>query len=287
MTTLTEARPVTSVERTITTAQVPRGRALATLARRRLSLSAHTPREIVVPLMTPILFAVVIAPALAQTAHAVRGIDYQSFVAIGTTGLLIPLSCMFAGIGVIVDRQQGAQRDMLAAPVPRALMVFGNLGVALAVSALQLGALIVAAALRGAEFRTTLTGSLWFGVAALALAVTMYGAAEALANRISSQEEYVGAVPAIAIVPWFFAGALFPLSSLPGPLAAFAKVLPLTHALALMRYGLVDPRAVGLREIWGLHNPTVMAALSLLVVTAYAVVMTVVAVRVFRSRAVS
>src|SRR5881392_3763170 len=39
--------------------------AFVTLARRRFALSAHTPREIVVPLLTPILFADVIAPALA------------------------------------------------------------------------------------------------------------------------------------------------------------------------------------------------------------------------------
>ena len=41
----------------------------ATLARRRLALSASTPRELVVPLLTPVLFAVIIAPALAKLAH--------------------------------------------------------------------------------------------------------------------------------------------------------------------------------------------------------------------------
>jgi hypothetical protein len=38
--------------------------ALATLARRRAALTAHNPRQIAVPLLTPILFATVIAPAL-------------------------------------------------------------------------------------------------------------------------------------------------------------------------------------------------------------------------------
>ena len=98
----------------------------ATLARRRLALSARTPREIVVPLMTPILFSVVIAPALAKITGAVRGIDYMTFVAIGTVGLLVPINCMFAGIGVIVDRESGARRGLLAAPVPRSVIVFGN-----------------------------------------------------------------------------------------------------------------------------------------------------------------
>src|SRR5947199_9141261 len=130
----------------------------ATLARRRLALSARTPREIVVPLMTPILFSVVIAPALAKITGAVRGIDYMTFVAIGTVGLLVPINCMFAGIGVIVDRESGARRDLLAAPIHRSLMVAGNMAVALTISGLQLAALVVAAVLRGAEFRGATAG---------------------------------------------------------------------------------------------------------------------------------
>src|SRR4029079_1370974 len=44
-------------------ARPSRPAAWATLARRRISLSAHTPREILAPLATPLLFALVIAPA--------------------------------------------------------------------------------------------------------------------------------------------------------------------------------------------------------------------------------
>src|SRR5207244_6334437 len=119
-------------------------------------------REVVVPVMTPILFSVVIAPALAKVTGAVRGLDYMSFVAIGTNGLLVPISCMFAGIGVIVDRESGAQRDLLAAPIPRPLIVLGNLLVALLVSSFQLIALFIAAILRGADFHTSAGGVLWF-----------------------------------------------------------------------------------------------------------------------------
>ena len=256
-------------------------RALATLTRRRMLLSAHTPREIIVPLMTPVLFATVIAPALAQTAHAVNGIDYQSFVALGTVGLLVPLSCMFAGIGAIVDRQQGGQRDLLAAPAPRSFMVFGNLAVALFVSLLQLGALLVFASVRGAHFTASLSGAFWFAGASLALAVTMYAVAEIFATKLQTQEEYIGLVPAVAIVPWFLAGSLFPIRSLPAVLAAIAKVLPLTHALALMRYGLIDAHARGLHDIWGMSSTSTMAALSLLVVAVYAALLLALSVRVF------
>src|SRR5213083_2789971 len=104
---------------------------LATLAARRFQLSVRTPRELVVPLLTPVLFAVVIAPALKQALGGFRGggVDYEAFVALATVGLLLPLNMLFSGIGVIVDRENGARRELLAAPIPRALLVFGNLAV--------------------------------------------------------------------------------------------------------------------------------------------------------------
>jgi ABC-2 type transport system permease protein len=260
--------------------------AFATLSRRRFGLSAHTPREILVPLLTPILFADVIAPALAKSMHSAGGIDYLSYVAVGTIGLLVPLSCVLGGIGMIVDRESGAQRDLLAGPVPRSLMVLGNLSVAMAVSAFQVVALIIASVARGATFNHAATGIAWSVTAILGLAVSMHAMAEILAARIPKQEEYVGAAPAIALVPWFFAGSFFRISSMPIGLTWFARVLPVTHALALMRYGLVDRRGTGLYDIWGMHNTTAMAALSLAVVGVSALGMLAISVRVFTRTAV-
>jgi len=257
--------------------------ALGTLTRRRFAVSARTPREIVVPLVNPVLFALVIAPALNNVLGGFRpGLDYVSFVAIGTVGLLVPINTMFAGLGVIVDRDSGAQRELLTAPVPRGFLVFGNLAVALTTTILQVAALLGFALLRGATFVASASGLAWFAATAVLFTIGSYGVAETLANRIAKQEEYVGAVPATAILPWFFAGSLFPISALPRGLAGFARALPLTHALALMRYGLgVDPRGIGLHDIWGNANPTAMAASSLAVVAVFAVAFTVLSVRVF------
>src|SRR5439155_8266176 len=133
---------------------------------------------------------------------------------------------------------------------------------------------------RGATISTAASGMAWAAAAVVGIAVAMHGVAEILAARLERQEEYVGAAPPVALVPWFFAGSFFPISAMPAGLTAFAKVLPLTHALALLRYGLVDDGGRGLRDIWGMHDPTVMAALSGLVVATFAVVMLLVATRV-------
>jgi len=141
-----------------------------------------------VPLLTPILFALVIAPALKQALHTSTA--YEAVVATGTIGLLIPLNTMLAGLGVIVDRESGAQRELLAAPIPRPLLVLGNL-----------------------------------------------------------------------------------------------VILPLTHALALVRYGLLGDSS-GLHNIWNMHNTTMMAPLSLAVVATFAAALTTVSIRVFNHSAV-
>ena len=251
---------------------------LATLSRRRFQLTARTPRELLVPLLTPIMFALVIAPALKTALHTQA--SYESYVAIGTIGLLIPLNTMFAGLGVIVDRESGAQRELLAAPMPRALLVLGNLLVALAITGLQVAVLIAAAVARGIHFQPSTSGVLWFLAAAALFTVGMYGAAETLASRVPKQEEYIARVPAIAILPWFLAGALFPITAMPNGLTWVARFLPLTHGLALMRYGLLGDDS-SLHHIWGMSSATGMAALSIGVVAFFALALSVVSVRVF------
>ena len=251
---------------------------LATLVGRRFALTVRTPRELVVPLLTPVLFALVIAPALKKALHT--SADYESFVAVDTIGLLIPLNAMLSGIGVIVDRETGAQRELLAAPIARPLLVFANLVVVLATTGLQIAALIGFAVLRRIHFHVTGVGALWFLAAVLLFAVAMYGVAETLASKVPRTEEYVGRVPAIAIVPWFLAGSLFPITALPLVLGWIAKALPLTHALAVMRNGLLND-STGLHAIWGMSDPTAMAALSLAYVGVFAALLTTISIRAF------
>jgi ABC-type multidrug transport system permease subunit len=188
---------------------------------------------------------------------------------------------------VLVDRHSGAQRELLAAPVPRAYLVLGNLVVAIGLATLQVAVLIGLSAIRGGVFHITGTGAAWFVVSALLFTVFMYGVAETLAARVDKQEDYVGATPAVAILPFFLAGALFPITAMPAVLTAVAKAFPLTHALALMRYGLVDPNGQGLHDIWGMHSVTAEAWLSLAVVTAWAVALTAISIRMFSRSAAS
>ena len=251
------------------------------LTARRLALNIRSPRSVAIPLLAPLLFALVVAPALGNTlATPGQHKTYMTFVALAAAGLLIPVNCMFAGLGVLADRQSGAMRELLVAPIRRSAIVLGNLLAALVITAVQVGVLILGASLRGAQFEAGRRVA-WLVVAAIAFAVFVYGLAEIFATKISNAEEYTALVPPIAIVPFFFAGTLYPITSLPAWLAGVAKVLPLTHAVALFRYGLTRQGGTALHNIWGGTDPAAMAALSLAVVVGYAVAALAFAMRLF------
>jgi ABC-2 type transport system permease protein len=259
----------------------PRIRPLPALTMRRLALTVRSPRSLLVPLLPPVLFALVVAPALAYSvAPPGHRTAYMTFFCVATAGLLIPLNCMFSGIGVLLDRQQGAMRELLVAPIPRRSIVAGNLIAAMGITWLQLLVLIGASILRGADYQTS-ARLIWFVAGASLLVVVTYGIAEILGTRLASVEEYTAALPAVAIVPFFFGGSLYPITALPGWLTSVAKVLPLTHALALFRLGLTSDGGQALHNIWGLSNDAEMAALSLGVLVAYGSLATLVAIRLF------
>jgi len=87
-------------------------------------------------------------------------------------------------------------------------------------------------------------------------------------------------------LPWFLAGSLFPITALPGWLASVARILPTTHTLALLRYGVLGRGGAGLHDIWGITNTTAAAALSLLVLAGWAALATATAIQVFKRSAV-
>ncbi len=121
-----------------------------------------------------------------------------------------------------------------------------------------------------------------FVAAALVLCVLMYGLAEVISVRLRDSVEITGSVPAVAMVPFFFAGSLFPVTALPHRLEAVARVLSLTHAPAMFRYGLTGRSGVvALHHIWELHNASVMASLSMGVLVLYAAAVLYGAVRLF------
>jgi ABC-2 type transport system permease protein len=252
------------------------------LYRRRLAVTTRTLSGIVGQIATPILWILVVAPALDTALGGFDpSIDYFTFVAVGQVAFLVPFTAMFNGLNVIVDKDFGITRELVVAPVGRGIITVANALGVLTVTLAQVALIVVLAVARGADFHTSPSGLVWFVAAASLLTVTIYGVAEVLALRIGRQEAYGPLIPAVGVTPWFLSGALFPISVLPAGIEQLSLLSPWTHTVAVLRHGMMQGSDSGLAAIWHLQSETAMAALSTLVLVAFAALTLRFAVRAF------
>ncbi len=256
-----------------------------TLYRRRLAVATKTASGIAGTMTPPILWVLLIAPALDDALGSFNPkINYFTYVAVAQVALLVPFTSMFSGINVIVDKEFGILREFLVAPVFRASIPLANALAVLTIASVQTALIIGLGTARGAEFNTSATGVLWFISAVALLSLITYALAEVLALVVGRQEAYGPLIPAVGVTPWFLSGSLFPLSVLPPVVEQISLAFPWTHALALMRYGMMEGTDPGLANIWHMDSEPLMAALSLGVLVLMALGALALALRVFNRK---
>jgi ABC-2 type transport system permease protein len=254
------------------------------LYRRRVAIAVNTPVALAGQALMPILWVLVVGPALARSGagSADPGVDYFSYVAIGQIVFILPFSAMFAGLTVINDRNIGVLRELLVAPIRRATIPLASIAAVLTVAAGQIGVIVVLSLIRGAHFHLA-PGPTLAGLAACGLlAGGTYALAECLAYSLRQPQLFGTLIPAIGATPYLLCGALYPISTLPAGIRPLAWILPWSHAVALLRDGFIGSDASHLDQIWHMHSQTAMALLSLAVLAVFAALMVALAIRAFR-----
>ena len=172
-------------------------RALRRWPRRRAALTAHNPRQIAVPLLTPILFALVIAPALKTALGGLHtDIDYTA------SWPSAPSACSSrwppCSPGSASSSTATAARSASCSPRRSRARCWcsATCSSCSACARCRWRCCIGVAALRGADFHVTRLGRRLVRRRRGALHRRSCTAiAETLAARIRQQEEYIGATP--------------------------------------------------------------------------------------------
>jgi ABC-2 type transport system permease protein len=252
------------------------------LYQRRVAVAVKRPIAMVGQLLTPVLWILVVGPALASAFGGfARDIDFYTYIAIGQIVFVLPFSAMFAGLVVITDRDFGILRELLVAPIHRATIPLSNIAAILTVGAGQLVLILGLAAIRGADYHTTPARLLVALLAAALLCAGTYALAELLAYRVRQPAIFGTLIPAIGATPYALCGAIYPIAALPAGVEQFALALPWTHAVALLRFGFMAGEPSGLEQIWHLHAEWAMALLSIAVLIVFTALMVVLALRAF------
>lgn len=187
----------------------------------------------------------------------------------GLLGWAVAMSAAFGAAATIQGwRQSKLLRRLQLAPVSTRTVVGARVTVTVAIALTQLAIFI---GLGAAAFGLTLTGSWWMSIPLLVVGTLCFMAIGLLAGAITTTVEgAVNAANFIVLPMAFLSGSFFPLDGTPGWLQALSNMLPLKH----LNEAMLDVMVRGEGPVAALPTIGILAA--------FAVVVTLVAARLFR-----
>jgi ABC-2 type transport system permease protein len=213
------------VEREFKRVSRQRGRLLSTVAR-------------------PLLWLVVIGSGFASVWPEQAGISYQQYLLPGIFGMVLLFSTTLSALGTVHDREFGAIRMLLVAPLPRSGVVLAKALAATLLGAVQALLLLPLVLVLGLPISlSTLAGT---AGAILVTALALASLGMLLASRIRSIENFAVIMNFVLFPMFFLSGALYPASQLPLFLQPFVRLNPLTYGVDLLKHALLGPGAPGI-----------------------------------------
>ncbi len=191
------------------------------------------------------------------------------FVTPGLLGWAVAMSAAFGAAATLQGwRQSKLLRRLQLAPVNTRTIVGARIAVTLMIA---LGQLAIFLAVGAAGFGLTLTGSCWMAIPLIGVGTLCFMAIGLLAGAIAKTTEGAVNLANFLVLPMaFLSGSFFPLDVAPRWLQRLSDLLPLKH----LNTGMLDVMVRG-------EGPSA-ALVPLLILAGFAVVVTLLAARLFR-----
>jgi ABC-2 type transport system permease protein len=165
-----------------------------------------------------------------------RGIEYIDFLAPGVIMMTIVFSAMFSGgLGLVVDRDFGTLRMLMAAPISKSAIIIGKTTAGVTQSLFSGIFALLVAVIIGVNVKAGLAGALFMVILMLIAAFGFIGMSIAIGTKIRKIEHLMLSMQLVIIPMWFLSGGLYPLESMPSWMKPLAIVNPLTYATDAMR----------------------------------------------------
>ncbi len=164
--------------------------------------------------------------------------SYHKYLLPGIIGMVILFSSLLSALGSISDREFGAMRMLLIAPVPRGLIVLGK-----TISSTLLGvtfAVVLSPLVLLFNVDVGFLSYLGFVGAAVLTGLALSSLGMLVASRIRQLENFAVVMNFVIFPMFFLSGALYPAAKLPGYLQPLVRINPLTYGVDLMRRTLLD-----------------------------------------------
>jgi ABC-2 type transport system permease protein len=220
-------------------------------------------------LVQPLIYLFILGAGIGAGSH-LGGLGYQRYIFPGVIVMSLLFNGSSAAIAIVVDRQLGFLKAILAAPVPRSAIVAGKIASGAVQSSVPALLLLLLAPLIDMHLDVATLGALVPAMALVAIVFSAMGVGGAARLRSITLSPVFSNV---VLVPLFFmSGAIYQLDRAPVWLARLAYINPAAYAVDLLRAAL--------------HMHTLFPSwLSITVLVTYLALFTVLASMIFNSEA--
>ncbi len=188
-------------------------------------------------MVRPLIWLFVIGSGISATMGEIGDPGYQRFLLPGVLGMVLLFGAMLVALSVVYDKESGAMRLLMIAPVRHSWIVLAKIASAVIVSLLQV--IAFAALLVPFGFFDTNVSPGLLAVALLSTAMVCASLGMLVAVHSSTLENF-SVVMNFVIFPVFFtSGALYPVAHLPQALQLVAMINPFTYGVDLLKHALL------------------------------------------------
>ena len=192
-------------------------------------------------LARPLLWLFIIGSGMGRIVQGQEIGSYRQFMFPGVLGLVVLFSSITSALSTVYDREFGAMRLMLVAPVSRLSIVIGKIISGSVLSVFQAVLLLIWLPVVGFQIGW---GQLFMLIAFLivvSLAISSLGML--LATRIDSLENFAAIMNFVVFPMFFLSGGLYPIKRLPQVLQTMIYLNPLTYGIDLFKHALLSQTA--------------------------------------------
>ncbi|HXZ68148.1 MAG TPA: ABC transporter permease [Alphaproteobacteria bacterium] len=251
-------------------------RGFIVVANRELTRLLHDRARMISSLAQPLMFFVIFGAGfnrMISSASLAPGVGFIQFLFPGIVAQTVFMTSIFSGLSVVWDREFGFLRELLVAPISRLGIVFGKVVGSSILAMIQATIIMLLAPLL--HVKVTLGMLLLLYPLLVLVSITMSCFGILLASRVRSQQAFQMIMQLVIFPMIFLAGIFFPLTNVPGWLAAISKFNPLTYGVDAIRHVFLDVATAGAAygyggvELFGhpagLFNEAIIMAISGLV----------------------
>ncbi len=205
---------------------------------RELKRYTRSRAMIVASLGQPLLYLLVLGFGLGPVFQKAGNGSYLQFIAPGVIGMSLLFTSVFAGLGMLWDRQFGFLKETLVAPVPRFTVMIGKTLGGATVATIQ-GLLVLVVCLI-AGFRPVSWASLPIALAFMILTAFVFaGLGMAIGSSLKDIQGMQLIMNFVVLPIYFLSGAMFPLQGLPSVLNVLTRIDPLSYGVDALRNVLI------------------------------------------------